>query len=145
MLAPEPRRRALAGPQRRRSAIISLTPLIDVVFILLVFFMLASSFLDWRTLALDTAAVGQPVPSVQDTLVVQIDGDELRLNGEVTTLETLIDRARARQPADHPVSLQPLADTRVQAMVRVLDALNAAGVQPLNLLDDANAPEREAR
>ena len=27
---------------------ISLTPLIDVVFILLIFFMLASSFLDWR-------------------------------------------------------------------------------------------------
>ncbi len=34
----------IAEPRRRRS-LISLTPLIDVVFILLVFFMLASSFL----------------------------------------------------------------------------------------------------
>jgi len=39
-------------------------------------------------------------------------------------------------PAGRPVSLQPLDDTRVQAVVRVLDALNAAGVQPLSLLDD---------
>ena len=41
----------IAKPRRRRSPI-SLTPLIDVVFILLVFFMLASSFLDWRSITL---------------------------------------------------------------------------------------------
>jgi len=44
--------------------------------------------------------------------------------------------ARARRPADQPVSLQPMGETRVQAVVRLLDALNAAGVGPLNLVDD---------
>ena len=34
---------------------ITLTPLIDVVFILLIFFMLASSFIDWRALDLRLA------------------------------------------------------------------------------------------
>ena len=42
------------APSRRR--LISLTPLIDVVFILLIFFMLASSFLDWRAIGLDAPA-----------------------------------------------------------------------------------------
>ncbi|OOC09384.1 ExbD/TolR family protein, partial [Thioalkalivibrio halophilus] len=42
------------GRPRRRN-LISLTPLIDVVFILLVFFMLASSFLDWRAVELEAS------------------------------------------------------------------------------------------
>lgn len=36
--------------QPRKKQLISLTPLIDVVFILLLFFMLTSSFVAWRTL-----------------------------------------------------------------------------------------------
>ncbi|MBO8087018.1 MAG: biopolymer transporter ExbD, partial [Marichromatium sp.] len=39
--------------RRVRRNPISLTPLIDVVFILLLFFMLASHFDQWRALALD--------------------------------------------------------------------------------------------
>jgi len=127
---------SLAVRPARRKSVISLTPLIDVVFILLVFFMLASSFMDWRTLSLDTAAAGEPAPAEQARFVVQIHADELRLGGQRIDRETLIDRARARRPAAQPVRLQPMAETRVQAVVRVLDALNAAGVGPLKLVDD---------
>jgi len=129
----------------RRRPVISLTPLIDVVFILLVFFMLASSFLDWRTLSLDTAAAGAPAPAEEAPFVVQIDAGELRLNGDAITLAALIDAACARRPASQPVSLQPMAETRVQAVVRVLDALNAAGVGPLKLVDDPDWRADEAR
>ncbi|MEX1033152.1 MAG: biopolymer transporter ExbD [Cellvibrionaceae bacterium] len=131
----------LADRQKRRRTIISLTPLIDVVFILLVFFMLASSFLDWRTLALDTSAARQPAPSQQTPFVVQILEDGVALNDEAITLEALIGKARNRQPADQAVSLQPLASIRVQRTVQVLDALNAAGIQPLKLVGD---PEWQA-
>ena len=44
------------GQQRPTGRLISLTPLIDVVFILLVFFMLASSFLDWRSIDLTVSS-----------------------------------------------------------------------------------------
>jgi len=134
----------LAVATARRRPVISLTPLIDVVFILLVFFMLASSFMDWRTLALDTAAAGAPAPAEEAPFVVQIDAGELRLNGDAITLEALIDAARARRPAVQPVSLQPMAETRVQAVVRVLDALNGAGVGPLKLVDDPDWQGDEA-
>jgi len=136
MQAPYSPPEKLASLSRRRKSPISLTPLIDVVFILLVFFMLASSFMDWRSLSLDTSAAGEPAPSEQTLFVVQIGPDSLQLNGERMTLERLIDQARTRQPADQPVSLQPLADTRVQAVVAVMDRLNAAGVQPLKLVED---------
>ena len=46
----------LAAPARRARIAPSLTPLIDVVFILLVFFMLASSFADERRVELQSAS-----------------------------------------------------------------------------------------
>ncbi|MGJ3256570.1 MAG: ExbD/TolR family protein [Alcanivorax sp.] len=125
----------LASLSRRRKSPISLTPLIDVVFILLVFFMLASSFMDWRSLSLDTSAAGEPAPSDKMPFVVQIGADSLRLNGESMSPEQLIEQARSR-PKGQPVSLQPLADTPVQAVVVVMDALNEAWVQPLRLVED---------
>jgi biopolymer transport protein ExbD len=141
MQAPFAQAPTLAAIQSRRKTIISLTPLIDVVFILLVFFMLASSFMDWRSLALDTSAAGAPAPSEQTPFVVQVSAEELRLNGEVMTPALLINAAQSRQPAAQPVVLQPVAATQVQALVKVLDALQAAGVQPLQLVDD---PEWQA-
>ena len=140
----------LAALQPRRKAVISLTPLIDVVFILLVFFMLASSFMDWRSLSLDTSAASQPAPSEQTPFVVQVGETDLQRNGEVITQAALIEQARSRRPPDQPVRIQPLADTRVQAVVKVLDALNAAGIAPLKLVDDpewqpADPPDNTAR
>ena len=126
----------LSDKSARRKTVISLTPLIDVVFILLVFFMLASSCMDWQSLSLDTSAAGEPVDADSKPFIVEVGEQELRLNGDVISLDTLINKARFRVPADQAVSLQPEADTRVQRMVDVLGALNAAGIQPLNLVDD---------
>src|SRR3546814_12993071 len=49
--SPPPTRRFSRGPRRRVR--ISLTPLIDVVFILLIFFMLATSFVDDRAIEVE--------------------------------------------------------------------------------------------
>jgi len=126
----------LADSARRRKALISLTPLIDVVFILLVFFMLASSFLDWRAVTLDTSAAGAATAPEQAPFVVQVDTDALLLNGEAISLAALLAQARACQPGDQAVVLQPMGETSVQALLTLLDALAAAGIQPLKLVDD---------
>lgn len=51
----------LSRPRRKRG--LNLTPLIDVVFLLLVFFMLASTFLKFGTVKLETAggSTGGPI------------------------------------------------------------------------------------
>ncbi|MFN2361118.1 MAG: TonB-dependent receptor domain-containing protein [Marinobacter sp.] len=85
---------------------ISLTPLIDVVFIVLVFIMLAPSFMDWKPLALDTsAAVSEPAPSEQAPFLAAIRGDELLLNSEAESRPDLIRRAQTCQPLDQEASL----------------------------------------
>ena len=133
----------LAGQQARRKNIISLTPLIDVVFILLVFFMLASSFMDWQTINLDTAPSARTAVSKTEPMVIAVRGDEALLNNNALSLEAVVVEALERQPADQPVSLQPLENTSTQQLVRVLDALNTAGIAPLKLMDDPNWPPEQ--
>lgn len=136
----------LAEKQARRKAVISLTPLVDVVFILLIFFMLASSFMEWRSLSLDTAAASQSsAPSEQTPFIVAVDSDKLLLNGEAISLNALIEKAQIRQPSDQAISVQPLGETQVQQLITLLDALKAADIQPLKLVDDPQWPVKPGR
>lgn len=127
----------IARPRRRRS-LISLTPLIDVVFILLVFFMLASSFLDWRSIELSAPATGAPSAGMEGALLVEVRGEGLRLSGRAVTLDQLDERVRERlaRRRDQAVFVKPAAGVPLQRAVAVLDRLSAAGVANLSLIRD---------
>ena len=120
---------------KRRKHTISLTPLIDVVFILLVFFMLATSFTDWRPIGLATgtteATPGQTPPAVVRVLA---DGS-LRYRKQTHAPGELAARLIAAREADEisAVIVQPDAETDLEATVAALDALSGAGVAPMSL------------
>ena len=122
-------------PARRRP-LISLTPLIDVVFILLVFFMLASSFLDWRAIELNVPIRVAGSASAERALRVEVLADGLRLAGEPLTLDALAARMRERLAAtpDQAVLIQPARGVPLQRTVEVLDRLTAAGVANMSLV-----------
>ena len=126
----------LATEPRRRRALISLTPLIDVVFILLIFFMLASSFLDWR--AIDLAAPGQPgaSSSMEGALLVEVRPDGLRLAGQRLSLPALSARVAERLSADpdQEVLVQTAPGVALQRAVEVLDRLAGVGAGRLSLI-----------
>ncbi len=63
------------GEQPPTGRLISLTPLIDVVFILLVFFMLASSFLDWRSVDLTISSGTGAATSAQRAILISLQAD----------------------------------------------------------------------
>jgi biopolymer transport protein ExbD len=115
------------GGQRRRRPL-GLTPLIDVVFLLVVFFMLASRFGDERKLVLDVLATA-PASQASSDAPRRVDiGDDLvlRLQGEVVTHEELA-RSLARRP-ESPVLVVLAAEASLQSMVSVLETVGAAGV-----------------
>jgi len=125
----------LANRRRQRRSPISLTPLIDVVFILLVFFMLASSFLDWRAIDLNAPGKAAASASMAGAMLVEIRRDGLRLAGQRIALPDLAARvgAKIRETPDQRVIVQPAAGVVLQDAVAVLDALSAAGVRDLSL------------
>jgi biopolymer transport protein ExbD len=74
-----------AGYRRRR---LSLTPLIDVIFLLLLFFMLSSTFTPFAELQLGAASAGA---AARDTppLFLRVTEEALALNGRDVPMEAL--------------------------------------------------------
>jgi biopolymer transport protein ExbD len=128
----------LATAAAKRRPVISLTPLIDVVFILLVFFMLASSFLDWRYVTMDTPAARAAAPSDAPALTLVVSGDGVRVDGEAVGAAEMIAAARQHleQNPGSAVRLQPAGETSLQRVMDVLDALSGASLAPLALVRD---------
>ncbi len=132
--APSPR---LASERRRSRARIGLTPLIDVVFILLVFFMLASSFLDWRSIELAASARGPAAGTgFEGAMLVEVGAAGLRLGGVALSDEALSARLAERLAAapGQRVLVQPDRGVAMQRVVDVLDRLDAAGARAVALV-----------
>jgi len=130
----------LASSLPRRRARVSLTPLIDVVFILLVFFMLASSLLDWQSIELDSSAMTAGAPSKADSILVDLNSDGIRLGGETVALDTLTERLRSwvgKNP-EQRVLLKPAPGVQLQDAIVILDRLSEAGVTNMSLIRDRN-------
>ena len=100
------------GATRRRRPI-TLTPLIDIIFLLLLFFMLSSTFTRFAELPLmnagGRAGEGGPPP-----LFLQLTADGLRLNGAALTLDAL------------PAALAEVEPTAGDAQVTLLVTLDGA-------------------
>jgi biopolymer transport protein ExbD len=121
------------GPRRR---LIGLTPLIDVVFILLVFFMLASSLVKWQAFEMEapaSAAAGTPVIG---SWLVRVRPDGLDLNAETLAADALAARVAARIDEDpaQRILVQPSPGVSLQRLVDVLDLLRNVGATHLTLL-----------
>lgn len=118
-------------------ALISLTPLIDVVFILLVFFMLASNLSRWTTVDLETAASKAAAPSSEAAVVLALrDDGTLEWGGSTidpATLESRLAEVAARD-AERRVVVRPDAGVPLQRVVTVLDGVGRAGLSQVTLV-----------
>jgi len=127
-------------PAPRAGRGIGLTPLIDVVFILLLFFLLASHFHQWRAFQLDTTPVsrsdGETAADEPPALLLRVHVDgALDINGEAlhpAQLADVIAEYRARRPTV-AVVVAPAGNVRLQALVEVMDAVVAAGIETVRL------------
>jgi biopolymer transport protein ExbD len=126
-------------PQRPEAPEINLTPLIDVVFLLLIFFMVTTSFRDEGRLRLQLPeADAQAVPSEELELIeVTIDRsgrftvNARRVNGR--DLETLTQALRSALGTEdsRPVLIKADAQAEHQAVMRVLDAARQLGLSQI--------------
>jgi biopolymer transport protein ExbD len=121
-------------PTPRRSRRASLTPMIDVVFLLLVFFMLASQF--GKDASLPLIVGGKGAAYEGQPRLVQISADMLRLNGVVVTLDGLVDALpqMMTSPQDMIV-IQPDDTASLQRLVIVADHLAAAGYSQIAMVE----------
>ena len=128
---------AREGTAEERSEI-NLSPLIDMVFILLIFFLVTTVFVEETGLEVEkpTAATAQPVEreSIQLALSsrgeVFFDGQNIGESG----VRPLIRRLTAGDP--RPVLLQVDENAPAGLVVRVIDAATLGGAQEVSLAAD---------
>jgi len=124
---------------RPKRMLISLTSLIDVVFILLIFFMLASSFMKWQFFEL---AIGESEPLVlnsDEQSLVRIEGEgRYLLNDAEMALPAIVAQVqrRIRSNAAHPVLVQPVGDLPLQQLTIVLEALDDVAKKNVSITRD---------
>ena len=110
----------------RKKSLVNLTPLIDVVFILLIFFMLASNFIRWNYIELSVGEVNELELDYDSISMITLHGNGLiSLNEKTLTLKKIVSivRNRVRVDINHPIIVQPEQGTTVQPLVDVLNQL----------------------
>ncbi|MDU9003569.1 ExbD/TolR family protein [Sedimentitalea todarodis] len=114
----------------------SLTPMIDVVFLLLVFFMLASRFGTDMHIPLNVAGFDSGKGYSGPPRLIDIEAESLLLNGIALSPDTLVERLEdlTEKPTD-TIILRPRAGTDLQRVIRVMETLSGAGYSTLVLIE----------
>ena len=110
-----------------------MTSLIDVIFLLLLFFMLASTFSRYSEVELAAAGQGGAAPSERPPLFVQLAPADLRINGQSVAMEGLAELLGAEADPESPrVVLVALGrEVTAQRLTDLLVALRAVpGIAP---------------
>ncbi|MEE9218675.1 MAG: biopolymer transporter ExbD [Acidobacteriota bacterium] len=136
------------GPQ----VSIDLSPLIDVVFLLLIFFAATTTFLQGSSLELElpesTSAEESQVGGGAGVITIGLAADGMiQFQAEVTTLERLEEQLRQalRANSDAAVVLRADREARHGQVVAVLDAVRRSGARGLSIATThvEREPERQ--
>jgi biopolymer transport protein ExbD len=126
--------------------VLNLTPMIDIVFLLVIFFMVGAQFTEMEQsvdVKLPTVAEVQPLTAAPDALVVNVqENGAIDLNGRPQTLEQLVASLEAAREnfAEQAVLVRGDREGRYQFVMDVLAACNRADIQRISL---ANEPRKE--
>ncbi len=124
---------AIMWPQMRRKVSkkrLSMTSLIDVIFLLLLFFMLSSTFSKYATVPLPLGTTGAP-PETPPAFV-KVGVDTITLNGQAITLTNLPAALAAPDRTAAILALGP--GVSAQRLTDVLTALRNVENLSLNVL-----------
>ena len=117
----------------------NIAPLIDIVFLLLIFFMLVSEFTDFKTIDMAT-----PINSDQDLessepLLVKLSSD-----GKIKIKEVLIDFSNLEKQiinlkenqTDNKVIISTPEKTEINLLMKVMDIIRIGGIDNIALITE---------
>jgi len=126
--------------QKKQEISVNLTPLIDVVFLLLIFFMVSTSFTRETQIKLDLPKASvEPLENTPDTLEISIDqqgryfiNGKGIVNSSIETLKKAIQLTINENP-DIPVIISADANTPYQSVITAMDAASQLGIHNLKM------------
>ncbi len=126
------------APRREEDYSLQLTSLIDVVFLLLIFFMVSTSFIDFTRrldIELPETKKSLEIEEKKDFLVEVGVEKRISLNGQTVSLEELEERLKREGARPGRRSLTIKADKRLDYgfVVRIMGSSFAAGIRDISV------------
>jgi len=130
-------RRLINRFEQEEQSEIDLTPMLDVVFIMLIFFIVTATFVKEIGLDVNSPENQQnPKDAEKQSIVVKITNhDRIQIRGRSVDFRSVranIERLHAENP-DAPVVVQPHPESTTETMVHVMDAARQAGVYNVSI------------
>lgn len=123
---------------------IELTSLVDVIFLLLIFFLLTTTFVQQPTIDVNLPGAASAETRVSDhELLVVLTGDgQVAVDGEVITLTALTARLRSARAQDAETTVLLQADEGVPhgQVVQVMDAARRVGLTRVAIATRKESP-----
>lgn len=134
-------------PPLRRAKPISLTALIDVVFILLMFFMLTSSFNQWQTLDLLTPSEHSQAELAAPPVVI-IYKNEMGLLTDTLQRPIKLSQIQAKLNLKNdkdPVIISAVNDVPISRLVTHYEQLKKLGIKNLQIGQSIKQPKQRGK
>lgn len=131
-------RKVIAGRDQESDEQINLTPMLDVVFIMLIFFIVTATFV--KEVGLDVNQPEDDKPKTVDpnkrSIVVRITNRDrifiAQRDVDWRSVRANIERLHAENP-EAPVIIHPHPESRTDTMIHVMDSARLAGVFNVSL------------
>ena len=128
------------GPQRQPLAEINVTPLVDVVLVLLIIFMVTAPFMQGG-LQIDLPRVATRGLDVHEGLIISVRADRtLAVGNTIVSLDRLEDALAGAGAASRPVFLKADQAVPYGVIVELIARMRRAGVASLGLVTEPPRP-----
>ena len=124
--------------KKKKNIEINVAPLIDIVFLLLIFFMLTSEFTDFKTI--DMISPNQSSTSIQkndlpiiinlsENGLVEIDKIEIKLEDLSETIQMKLMNSKNKK-----IVISTLNETKINNLIVVVDTIRSLGIENIALI-----------
>ncbi len=127
------------GKRTRQELSADITPLIDVVFLLLIFFMTSTVFKKSELallLNLPKTESGEKASENSKVLIIELSKEEVAIAGEKFTLDQLDAKLAAIKDKNKPIDLRVDQEVQYSRLVRILDVLKKYSLTNLSLITE---------
>ncbi|MAC41870.1 MAG: hypothetical protein CMJ05_08800 [Pelagibacterales bacterium] len=128
--------------KEKKNIDINVAPLIDIVFLLLIFFMLASEFTDFKTI--DMVSPNQSNKEINETKlpiileisengIININNKEIEFNKLSITVDEMLTNKNINK-----VVISTPNETKVNVLIKIVDIIRNLGIENIALITKEN-------
>ena len=134
-------RRMLSSDDAEQEAAVDITPMLDVVFIMLIFFIVTATFIKEAGIDVDKPSAATAIVQEKASILIAIDANNAvwinRRQVDLRSVRSIVERLHAENPKGTLV-IQADRESKNDTLVQVMDASRRAGVYDIALAAHGN-------